>query len=176
MPYRRLQARTKQQIDLARTARQKPSVVEDIVWEVVRNRKLGFKFKREVPFGPYRTDFFCDEAKLALEMDGEQHDPVLDAIRDKYFADQGVVTFRIPNVEFFGLDPSAPYRDHLEEMIQLCEQRAGRPRFDCPHPQPLSHVHKSDHGNSELNFLGFVKTGEGSFDCSLEGKGEGKTG
>ena len=121
--------RTKNQIDLARSARKQPSVVEEIVWEMVRNQKLGFKFKREHPVGPNRIDFYCAEAKVGLEMDGEQHDPVLDASRDLYLSTMGILIFRIPNVEFFHLDPSAPYRDHIEELIRVCEERSGRPRF-----------------------------------------------
>ena len=121
--------RTKEQIALGQSARKKPSVAEDIVWEIVRNRKLGFKFKREHSIGRYRVDFYCAEAKLGLEMDGEQHDPVRDAIRDEYFSTIGILIFRVPNVEFFQLDPTAPYRDHLEECIKLCEERTGRPRF-----------------------------------------------
>ena len=119
----------KEDIDRARSARKNPSAAEDIVWELIRNRKLGFNFKREHPFGGYRFDFYCAEAKLALEMDGEQHDPAYDAERDRYAAKFGVLVFRIPNVEFFKVDPVQPYENGIEECINLCEQRTGRPRF-----------------------------------------------
>ena len=121
--------RTKQQVTLAQSARKDPSVAEAIVWEMVRNQKLGFKFKREHPIGPYRCDFYCAEAKLALEMDGEQHDPIYDAQRDRYLSTFGVLVHRIPNVEFFQLDPTLPYQDGIEQCIRLCEERTGRSRF-----------------------------------------------
>ncbi|MBS1703995.1 MAG: DUF559 domain-containing protein [Armatimonadetes bacterium] len=104
-------------------------MAEDIVWEIVRGGRLGFKFKREVPIGPYRLDFYCAEAKVCLEMDGEQHDAARDAVRDQYLEKLGIVTFRIPNIEFFELEPGAPYGNHIEELIRLCEERSGRFRF-----------------------------------------------
>jgi very-short-patch-repair endonuclease len=36
-------------------------------------RVLGFKFRRQQPIGPYIADFACFEAKLIIELDGEQH-------------------------------------------------------------------------------------------------------
>ena len=129
MAERKRLKRTREQVALARDARKSPSVAEEIVWGIVRNRKLGFKFKREFPIGPYRFDFYCDEAKVALEMDGEQHNPIRDATRDQYFESMGIETFRVPNVEFFALDPEALYRDYIEELVKLCEQRSGRSRF-----------------------------------------------
>ncbi len=115
-------------------------MAEDLVWNMVRSQKLGFKFKREYPVGPYRFDFYCAEAKVGLEMDGEQHDPIRDAVRDEYFLTMGIVTFRIPNVEFFQFDSPQPYCDHIEQLIKLCEERTGRKRFRLPSPLPLSHL------------------------------------
>lgn len=129
MPDRKRPKRTQEQVELAKQARKTPSVAEEIIWSIVRNRKLGFKFNREYPIGRYRIDFFCDEAKVGLEVDGEQHDPIQDKTRDAYLADLGILIFRIPNVEFFQIDPEAPYRDHIEELVKLCEQRSGRSRF-----------------------------------------------
>ncbi len=31
------------------------------------------KFRRQHPVGNYIVDFYCDEAKLAIELDGGQH-------------------------------------------------------------------------------------------------------
>lgn len=36
-------------------------------------RKYPVPFKRQKPFGPYLVDFYCDRAKLAIELDGSQH-------------------------------------------------------------------------------------------------------
>ena len=112
--------------DLARTARKAPSVAESIVWEWLRNSRYGFKFRREVPIGPYRVDFYCHEARLAVELDGEQHNPASDGVRDEYLVSIGIHVHRIPNRQFFGLedDSSRPY---IDEIVKLCESRTGRP-------------------------------------------------
>ena len=81
----------------ARHARQNPSVAEEIVWSFLRNRRLGFKFRREYPVLDYRVDFSCAEANLAVEFDGEQHEPIRDAIRDKRLGELGIEVMRIPS-------------------------------------------------------------------------------
>ena len=98
-------------------------MAEEIVWRLLRGHKEGFKFRREHPIGSYRLDFYCAEVKVCIELDGEQHDPVRDEIRDNYLARLGIVTYRIPNVEFSQLDPNAPYQDHILEALKLCESR-----------------------------------------------------
>ena len=114
--------RDESSISQSRGARKRPSVAEQIVWNALRGGKVGFKFRREHPIGPYRLDFYCAEAKLAIEMDGEQHDPMRDAKRDRYLAEFGIATHRIPNRRFFELD-SEPYRDELIEVVRLCFAR-----------------------------------------------------
>ena len=36
-------------------------------------REHPFQFNRQKPFGCYIVDFYCDKAKLAIELDGSQH-------------------------------------------------------------------------------------------------------
>ena len=44
------------------------------LWSRLRNRQLGgLKFRRQHPIGPYILDFYCHEAKLAVELDGSGH-------------------------------------------------------------------------------------------------------
>lgn len=122
--------------DRAREARRDPSAAEAILWSLIRSSTLGFKFRREHPIGPFRLDFYCPEAMLAVEMDGEQHDPERDAVRDAALDKLGILTYRISNRRFFGLEQGR-YPDFLQEIQRLCEERSGRPAFP-PHPRPLS--------------------------------------
>jgi very-short-patch-repair endonuclease len=99
------------------------------MWRILRGSRLGFKFRREHPIGPYRLDFYCHEALLNVEMDGEQHDPHRDHIRDEFLARHGILTYRIKNKEFFDLDieeNERRLRDDVREIQKLCEERAGR--------------------------------------------------
>ena len=104
-----------------RRLRKQMSVTEEILWKIVRRNNLGFSFRRQHPVGPYVLDFYCSEAKLCVEMDGEQHDEQADAIRDRYLSRIGITTLRIPNLEFLESVPS------WVEKIQLeCIDRTGR--------------------------------------------------
>lgn len=113
----------------AREARQEPSCAEQIAWKLLRRNQLGFSFKREFPIGPYRLDFYCAEAKLAVEFDGEQHDAEKDSVRDAYLSGFGILVFRIPNREFFQIGGEGKMRDHLNEVAALCVSRARRKAF-----------------------------------------------
>jgi very-short-patch-repair endonuclease len=58
----------------ARRMRREPTDAERKLWQLLRDRRLGgFKFRRQAPIDHYVVDFFCEEASLAVELDGEQH-------------------------------------------------------------------------------------------------------
>ena len=101
------------------------------MWEQLRGGRQGFKFRREHPIDIYRLDFFCPEAMLNVEMDGEQHDAMRDAKRDSVLAELGILTFRVPNREFFGLD-KPEYVDVVDQIRCICEERTGRSAFRNP--------------------------------------------
>ncbi|MEW6093281.1 MAG: vitamin B12 dependent-methionine synthase activation domain-containing protein, partial [Chloroflexota bacterium] len=57
-----------------RELRQNATDAEKLIWSILRNRGLyGAKFRRQHPVAGYILDFYCHEAKLALELDGSQH-------------------------------------------------------------------------------------------------------
>jgi very-short-patch-repair endonuclease len=44
------------------------------LWFALKDRRFDtFKFRRQVPIGPYIADFVCFEARLGVEVDGGQH-------------------------------------------------------------------------------------------------------
>ena len=57
----------------ARTLRKSMTEAERRLWSMLRDRQLGWKFRRQYPLGHYVLDFACFEAKLAIEVDGGQH-------------------------------------------------------------------------------------------------------
>ena len=83
----------------ARKLRRELSLPEVILWQVLRKQPDGLKFRRQHPSGPYILDFFCSDARLAIEVDSEAHNrgdrPQRDAARDAWFASAGVETLRI---------------------------------------------------------------------------------
>ena len=66
---------TSERIAFARSLRHQPTPAEAILWTQLRGSRFhGAKFRRQVPFDRYVVDFYCHAAKLAVEIDGEQHD------------------------------------------------------------------------------------------------------
>ncbi|MFH0762160.1 MAG: endonuclease domain-containing protein [Bacteroidota bacterium] len=59
---------------IARGLRELSTPAEKILWEELRNRRLGgFKFRRQHPLLDYILDFYCKEKQLAIEIDGSIH-------------------------------------------------------------------------------------------------------
>jgi len=87
----------------ARKLRRKMTLPEVILWHSLRQRPQGLKFRRQHPSGPYVLDFFCSDARLAIEVDGEAHSygnrPQRDEARDKWLRSAGIETLRIPAKE-----------------------------------------------------------------------------
>jgi very-short-patch-repair endonuclease len=67
----------------------------------LRDRRFaGFKFRRQVPLGPFIADFVCFEERLVIEVDGGQHAGSLqDRRRDRWFAANGYRVLRFWNNE-----------------------------------------------------------------------------
>ncbi|MEM6459556.1 MAG: DUF559 domain-containing protein [Planctomycetota bacterium] len=58
----------------ARRLRRSSTVPERILWGSLRRKQFrGLKFRRQAPIGRYVADFFCAEARLVIELDGESH-------------------------------------------------------------------------------------------------------
>ncbi len=66
-------------------------------------RTLPVKFVRQHPMGRYIVDFYCAEAKLAIELDGSQHyeeaGEAYDRNRDRYLRALGVEVVRYSNYQ-----------------------------------------------------------------------------
>src|SRR5262245_23563528 len=88
----------------ARDLRKRQTTAEDVLWSVLRNRKLhGLKFRRQHPIGPYVVDFCCYERKLILELDGSIHDLTVeqDADRSLYLEARSFRVIRFRNEQIF---------------------------------------------------------------------------
>ncbi|MCI0630358.1 MAG: glycogen debranching enzyme N-terminal domain-containing protein [Phycisphaerales bacterium] len=58
----------------ARDLRKQQTDAEQLMWGLLRDRRLlGMKFRRQHPIASYVLDFYCHEARLAVELDGGQH-------------------------------------------------------------------------------------------------------
>src|SRR5687768_11406422 len=72
---------------LARQMRREPTFAENALWQHLRGRKTaGAKFRRQHAIDRFIVDFFCHEARLIIEVDGQIHDytPEEDSIRQAF--------------------------------------------------------------------------------------------
>ena len=78
--------------------RKRSTDVERTLWQSVRSRQLGgVKFRRQAPIGGYVVDFVCLEAMLIVELDGGQHEPSVDGIRQQWLESAGYRVLRFWN-------------------------------------------------------------------------------
>lgn len=67
----------------AKTLRDSQTPQERKLWEFLRFKPNGFKFRRQHPFGDYILDFYCHRSKLVIELDGPQHKSNLEYDNDR---------------------------------------------------------------------------------------------
>ena len=83
---------------IARKLRASETDAEECLWHNVRGRRLeGEKFVRQFQIGAYVADFACRTARLAVELDGGQHDPAKDAARTAVIENYGYRVLRFWN-------------------------------------------------------------------------------
>jgi methionine--tRNA ligase beta chain len=88
-------------LSFARELRQKQTNAEQLVWHLLRDRRFAdAKFRRQHPIetseGKYILDFYAHELKLAVELDGGQHQrqAARDEARTRALANSGIEVLR----------------------------------------------------------------------------------
>jgi len=74
----------------ARELRNNATDTERALWWVLRDKQLGWRFRRQFVIAPYIVDFACPEARLVIEADGGQHaEPGDHHRRDAFLEEKG---------------------------------------------------------------------------------------
>ena len=89
---------------LAREMRHEPTAAEAIVWQRIRNRRIGgAKFRRQHSIDGFIVDFVCIEHRLIIEVDGAIHEQAehkgYDAQRQTWLESRGFRVLRFTNAE-----------------------------------------------------------------------------
>ena len=87
-------------VSFAKRLRREMTPAESVMWKAVRRNGIeGVHFRRQQVIGGYVVDFYCDAAKLAIELDGGVHAEQwkYDESRDKAISRLGVRVLRISN-------------------------------------------------------------------------------
>ncbi len=106
---------------LARRLRKNPTDAESRLWRHLRQKQLGgYRFRRQVPLGPYVADFVCQSEKLVVEVDGGQHADRTedDARRSRWLITNGYRVLRFWNNDVLGNTEGV-----LETILRALEQR-----------------------------------------------------
>ena len=124
----------------ARELRKNMTPPERRLWNALKLRPEGFKFRKQHEHGAYYLDFFCYEAALAVEVDGLAHElgrnPQRDARRDAWLGSRGIHTVRVRATDV---------RDNLGDVVayivETCRQRSSQvnegPSTSFAGPPPL---------------------------------------
>ncbi len=108
---------------LKRELRRNSTGTEKIVWSFVRNRQiLGLKFFRQYGVESYILDFYCPQIRLAIEVDGGQHDldsdRTKDEQREQYLNALGIQVLRFWNNEVLE-NPKGVYEKTISKINEL---------------------------------------------------------
>jgi very-short-patch-repair endonuclease len=84
-------------VDMACENRRAYNLSEALLWNELKQRKLGVSFTKQKPIGKYIADFYCAEKNLVIEVDGYSHDDKYeyDKERDEYMESLGIFVLRI---------------------------------------------------------------------------------
>jgi very-short-patch-repair endonuclease len=84
-----------------RSLRKNATFTEKVLWQELRGKKLGYKFRRQHGIGSYIVDFYCPQLKLVIELDGSVHSIITvqkkDKIKEQYLEQMGFVVKRYLN-------------------------------------------------------------------------------
>lgn len=117
----------------ARRLRKEMTLPEVVLWQELRRRPGGFRYRRQHPAGPYVLDFACLSARLAIEVDGMAHTmgnvAYHDDLRDEWLANQGFLTLRIA-----AKDVLSNIESVIKMIVDRCQQ--ARPLHRPPDGPP----------------------------------------
>ncbi|MBI3734781.1 MAG: endonuclease domain-containing protein [Chloroflexi bacterium] len=88
-------------LECAREMRHPQTAAEATLWRALRNRSQRYKFRRQHPIDRFIVDFYCAEAKLCIEVDGDSHaeraQAEYDAARTAFLEEVGYRVIRFTN-------------------------------------------------------------------------------
>ena len=95
---------------------------EMLLWEHLRNSKLGVKFRRQHAIGDYIADFACISLGIVIEVDGDYHDSTEqkkeDEIRTMQLNALGFEVIRFSNEDI---------NCRIESVLELLKEKINSP-------------------------------------------------
>jgi very-short-patch-repair endonuclease len=102
-------------MEAARLLRENMTYHEKLLWEKLKSKQIcGVRFRRQHPIDFFIADFYCHEAKLVVEIDGEIHNQQTEyddgrtAEMERYF----IKVIRFTNSEI---------EDNIKNVVKIIE-------------------------------------------------------
>ena len=114
--------RTDRQLRFARRMRRSPTWAELRLWQALRRKSLGVRFRRQEPIGPFIADFVCLDRKVIVETDGDTHssdDHGYTDRRDLWFESRGFAVLHFDDDYVYKYLPEA-----METIKRTLDERA----------------------------------------------------
>lgn len=110
----------------AKALRKECTPAEKFLWKIIRDRKIkGFKFRRQHPIYRFVADFYCNEALLVIELDGNIHEVdevrAYDKEREDLLKELGLTVLRFTNEEVFSKTDRVV--NIIEEYLGKCSEK-----------------------------------------------------
>ncbi|MBA9076741.1 MULTISPECIES: endonuclease domain-containing protein [Rufibacter] len=103
----------------AKYLRKNSTLAEVLLWEEIKDRKLGVQFHRQVPMLHYIVDFYSHELQLAIEVDGDSHD---DKVAYDHQREQELKAYGVTFLRFEDIDVKRNIRFVVEEIYHWIEE------------------------------------------------------
>src|SRR5579863_6517848 len=128
-----------------RELRASPTEAEKAAWNLLRDRRLGAKFRRQFRIECGVLDFYCFEHRLAIELDGGVHSQIdkmrRDAAKEDHLRTLGIRLLRIPNAMVLK-HPGEFVRKVVDAMGQRGRRQGSNP---SPDSRPLVRARGASH-------------------------------
>ena len=107
-------------IEEAKRMRKEPTEAEAALWELLRDKKLGDKFRRQHLIDDFIVDFVCLSKNLIIEVDGGYHNDLTqkeyDEQRTLFLNEKGFKVIRFTNEEVLA-NTEAVLKEIKEELV-----------------------------------------------------------
>jgi very-short-patch-repair endonuclease len=129
-------SRTKETTARARRLRRDATRAERKLWYVLQRAQLdSLSFRRQHPIGTYIVDFYCPTIRLAIELDGGQHNEPRHQANDERRS-QVLKTNGITVIRFWNNDVVENVEGVWDEIARVAATLKLRPANPTPHPPP----------------------------------------
>ena len=87
--------------NVRKNLKENPTEAEQLIWEYLKNKKTGYKIRRQHVIDDFITDFVCLPKKVVIEIDGGIHllQQEQDALRTNTLNEKGYKVIRFTNDE-----------------------------------------------------------------------------